>query len=603
MNARASHPTAPGGFVDPMPFDSSVHPDQADEDFPLVFQFNQSDEVSTEAAQLSGDVSAKRNSVHAFADEIRYERSTGEGQLNGQVRLRSLGTLITGDSAEINFDTDTASVDQAEFALHREDLHGSANTLYRENLNEFRGENISLTRCMPEDPAWGIQAATLRVNRETGIARAWHARFKIRSVPVLYVPYLSFPIDERRRSGFLPGTYGLGENGLNELAVPYYLNLAPNYDDTFTLHYFGELGLLARNEFRFLTDNHNGITDLDVQLTQEAETTDGESAPRRWAYRQRLSGQLGEDTGYDLDTRWVSDVQYDQNFNNGGDTVDDQTLDLTLRQRIPTGTLTLDNEFTTPVRDSSSNFHTATVQASTRFGDLRTRLLTEVQLPENDGFVPDEPLDKEDWPLQTPARAGAELPATGAAGLAGAILATDRQPLQPPADPRSVRQPGSARRERCQPARRRQSDRPTVFPCRPRLSAGGRMGLPETAAGWLLSRLQPEQRPGFRFQLRRGRFRTSARRHQWPLHTRQPAGRGKTLRHRQRHHRAFGRTAAALHLYALRRPERAAQPQHRGGRQRLQAVHHQPFQRPGPHRRHEPAEPGAGFALSRQPQR
>ena len=383
-----------------MRFDSSVRPDQADEDFPLVFQFNQSDEVSTESAQLSGDVSAKRNTFQAFADEIRYERSTGEGNLDGQVRLRSLGTLITGDSAEINFDTDAANVSQAEFALHREDLHGSADTLYRENLNEFRGDNISLTRCMPEDPAWGIQAATLRVNRETGIARAWHARFKIRSLPVLYVPYLSFPIDERRRSGFLPGTYGLGENGLNELAVPYYLNLAPNYDDTFTLHYFGELGLLARNEFRFLTDEHNGITDLDVQVTQEAETTDGESAPRRWAYRQRLSGQLGDDTGYNLDTRWVSDVQYDQNFNNGGDTVDDQTLDLTLRQRIPTGTLTLDNAFTTPVRDSSSNFHTASVQASTRFGDLRTRLLTEFQLPEEDSFVPADPLDKEDWPLQ-----------------------------------------------------------------------------------------------------------------------------------------------------------------------------------------------------------
>lgn len=393
-------PYCPGGFVDPMRLDDSIDPSRPDEEFPLVFHFDESDQLSTESAHLNGDVSAKRNTFEVYADEIRYERSSGEGELNGQVRLRSLGALIAGESALLDFETDEATINDAEFALHREDLHGSAQTLHRETLTLFRGENIAITRCMPEDPAWGIRAATLTVNQQTGIARAWHARFEIKSIPVLYVPYLSFPIDERRRSGFLPGTYGLGENGVNELAVPYYLNLAPNYDDTFTLHYFGELGLLARNEFRFLTENHSGITDLDVQVTQEAETTDGESAPRRWAYRQRLAGQMNDKTGYDLDTRWVSDSQYDQNFNNGGDSVNDQTLDLTVRRRIPTGLLTVDNEFTTPVQDGSSNFHTASIAASTRFGDLRTRLLTEFQVPEEENFLPGDPLDKDDWPLQ-----------------------------------------------------------------------------------------------------------------------------------------------------------------------------------------------------------
>jgi len=393
-------PYCPGGFVDPMRLDDSIDPSRPDEEFPLVFQFDESDNLSPESTQLNGDVSAKRNTFEVYADEIRYERSSGEGELNGQVRLRSLGALIAGESALLNFDSDEATINDAEFALHREDLHGSAQILYRETLTQFRGENIAITRCMPEDPAWGIRAASLTVDQQTGIARAWHARFEIKSVPVLYVPYLSFPIDERRRSGFLPGTYGLGEGGVTELAIPYYLNLAPNYDDTFTLHYFGDLGLLARNEFRFLTEDHSGITDLDVQVTQEAETTEGESAPRRWAYRQRLAGELNDKTGYDLDTRWVSDSQYDQNFNNGGDSVDDQTLDLTLTRRLPTGLLTVDNEFTTPVQDGNSDFHTASIAANTRFGNLRTRLLTEFQVPEEQDFIPDEPLDKEDWPLQ-----------------------------------------------------------------------------------------------------------------------------------------------------------------------------------------------------------
>lgn len=380
-------PYCPGGFVDPLRSDPNVDLNLPDEQSPLFFSFDESRLLTPNEAHLVGNVNARQNSFQFQADEITYQRSTGTGELMGNVQLRTLGAMVGGSSAELDLDQRSSTINDAYFALHDQDLHGQANRMSRQGESLLTGQTVAFTRCMPQDPGWQIRAARFEVNRDTGIAKAWHARFQIQSVPVLYVPYISFQIDDRRRSGFLAGTYGLAtENpGFNELSVPYYLNLAPNYDDTFTLHYYSDLGLLARNEFRFLTEDHNGVSDLDVQVSQPNDALDADTeAPRRWAFAHRQSGQLGDDTGYDLSTRWVSDIRYDQNFNNGGDIVEDQTLNLNLRHQIRTGTLRFGSAFTTPVQDSPENFQTAKVTASTRFGNVTPSVLAEWQEPKDD---------------------------------------------------------------------------------------------------------------------------------------------------------------------------------------------------------------------------
>ncbi|WP_169579698.1 LPS-assembly protein LptD [Saccharospirillum impatiens] len=380
-------PYCPGGFVDPLRSDPNVDPNLPDDQSPLYFNFDESRLLTPNEAHLVGNVNARQNSFQFLADEITYQRSTGTGELTGNVQLRTLGAMVGGNSAQLDLDQRSSDINEAYFALHDQDLHGNADRMSRQGDSLLTGQSVAFTRCMPQDPTWQIRAARFEVNRDTGIAKAWHARFQIQSVPVLYVPYVSFPIDDRRRSGFLTGTYGLAtENpGFNELSVPYYLNLAPNYDDTFTLHYYSDLGLLARNEFRFLTEDHNGVSDLDIQVSQPNDTLDADTeAPRRWAFDHRQSGQLGDATGYDLSTRWVSDIRYDQNFNDGGDIVEDQTLNLNLRHQIRTGTLRFGSAFTTPVQDSPENFQTAKITASTRFGNVTPSLLAEWQEPKDD---------------------------------------------------------------------------------------------------------------------------------------------------------------------------------------------------------------------------
>ncbi len=381
-------PYCPGGFVDPLPLDPNVDPNQDNEQSPISFKFDYSRAISEDSAALVGNVSAHQNTFRAFADEFVYERPSNTGELLGHVRLRTLGILVTGEEAGLDFGNQTSTVDGAHFVLHEQDLHGSAKSLYRSGGNYLEGDSVAFTRCMPQDPQWMIRAASMEVDRDTGIAKAWHTRFEIKSIPVFYLPYVSFPIDDRRRTGFLTATYTLG-GGFNfsELAVPYYFNLAPNFDDTLTLHYFEDLGWLARNEFRFLTEHHNGISDIDWQISNEAEVQTQEDSEedvetiQRWAIRHRQTGDLTDSTTYNLDTRWVSDIQYDQNFNNGGDPVEDQKLTLGINQQVPTGTVRVTTKATTPVQDSDSLFHTASVNASTRVGQFQPSILAEWQDP------------------------------------------------------------------------------------------------------------------------------------------------------------------------------------------------------------------------------
>lgn len=378
-------PYCPGGFVDPLLDDDSVNPAAPISSSPITFLFDESTIEGLNEARFSGNVSVRQNTFQAQANEVLYRHQLGEGELSGEVILRSLGLIVSGDQADLNFSSQEAQINQAAFALHQQDVHGSAGQLLRSGPNRIEARQVAITRCMPEDPHWSLRAARFEVDQNTGIAKAWHARFQIGSVPVLYVPYVSFPIDDRRRSGFLSGTYGPGNGGIGEISVPYYFNLAPNYDDTLTLHYFSGLGLLARNEFRFLAPDHNGVSDIDVQLTQEAETLNADdTAPRRYAVAHRQSGQLSENLGYRFDTRWVSDIQYDQNFNNGGDTVNEQQLNLALRQRLPTGPLNLSGRFRSPVQDSTeAKFHLANLAGNTRINNWAPSALAEWQVAKN----------------------------------------------------------------------------------------------------------------------------------------------------------------------------------------------------------------------------
>ncbi len=139
---------------------------------------------------------------------------------------------------------------------------GQAKSYTQTEPKIYHFKEVSYSTCPPTHSFWQVKASRLDLNKETGRGSADHARLLIKGVPVFYTPYMNFPIDSRRKTGFLWPTLGsVNRNNSYSgyyLGLPFYWNLAPNYDTTITPTYYTERGLQIADLFRYLTPKSEG---------------------------------------------------------------------------------------------------------------------------------------------------------------------------------------------------------------------------------------------------------------------------------------------------------------------------------------------------------
>ncbi|OOE11826.1 LPS biosynthesis protein [Stutzerimonas degradans] len=260
-------------------------------------------EQEQEVATLAGDVVLRQGSMQAEADEASLYQLENRGELNGNVRLRDRNALMVGDRAEIFLDNGEAKVENAEYVVHSGKVRGSALYAKREENAIIRLKDGTYTRCEPGENSWHLKGNNVTLNPATGFGSATNVTLRVKDVPVFYTPYIYFPIDDRRQSGFLAPSIGSSSDTGLSLQTPYYFNLAPNFDATLYPHYMSDRGLLMEGEFRYLTRSSEGqfgaayLDDSDDERKQQTEYED-----QRWMYSwQNRSG---------LDSRLLAEVDY-----------------------------------------------------------------------------------------------------------------------------------------------------------------------------------------------------------------------------------------------------------------------------------------------------
>ena len=118
--------------------------------------------------------------------------------------------------------------------------------------------NASYTTCQPNNNTWYLKAKKIKFNKNTGRGEAWHTKMYLKNIPIFYLPYLNFPIDKRRQTGFLiPSLEGHSRNGTS-FSLPFYWNIADNYDYTITPIYMSKRSFKFDNTFRYLTNQSSG---------------------------------------------------------------------------------------------------------------------------------------------------------------------------------------------------------------------------------------------------------------------------------------------------------------------------------------------------------
>ncbi|WP_425262213.1 LPS-assembly protein LptD [Pseudomonas abietaniphila] len=296
-------------------------------------RYQQEEQIAT----LAGDVVMRQGSMQVESEEASLHQAENRGELNGNVRLRDNGALIVGDHAEVQLDTGEAKVDNAEYVLHKSNVRGNALYARRAENAIIRLKDGTYTTCEPSSNAWTVKGNNITLNPATGFGTATNATLRVHDIPVLYTPYIYFPIDDRRQSGFLPPTIGASSDTGFSLLTPYYFNLAPNYDATLYPTYMAKRGLLLEGEFRYLTKSSEGqfgaayLNDDDDDRKLQSDYKD-----TRWMINWQNRSGLDERLTAHVDYTKVSDPYYFQDLKSGQEGVSthdylNQQGDLTYR--------------------------------------------------------------------------------------------------------------------------------------------------------------------------------------------------------------------------------------------------------------------------------
>lgn len=229
---------------------------------------------------LTGNAVIDRAGRRVQADQIRYNEPLGEVQADGNVRLDEAGLSVTGSSATLLLDKDQGEIHDVEYEVHAQHARGQADLARQESKTRKVFEKGTYTTCDANSEAWRLNAREVTLQEDTGEGVAHHAWLEIGDVPVFYTPYISFPIDDRRKSGLLVPSWGSSQNGGTEVAAPYYWNIAPNYDATITPRVLSKRGLQMQGDFRYLQPNYTGELGVEYLPSDSAYNDEDRSLVR-----------------------------------------------------------------------------------------------------------------------------------------------------------------------------------------------------------------------------------------------------------------------------------------------------------------------------------
>jgi LPS-assembly protein len=264
-----------------------VTPDESDSDEPgvdepLEIVTSRIDGVSNSEATF-GEVEIRYGTATLTAQSAQLEQS-GEVDLLGRVELMNPDVTVFGEDAHYDPDSEMVSFSAAGFDMPARPARGSAQQIEVTSDSRVSLMSMLFTTCPPENVAWEISAKSAELDVNGGVGTARGVKLDFKGVPVLYVPYFSFPINTERKSGFLtPDISDRDQTGF-DLSIPYYLNLAPNYDLTLEPRYMSARGTQLRSDFRYLLPNSRGNFGFEYLPDDEETQTE-----RRYANLQHES--------------------------------------------------------------------------------------------------------------------------------------------------------------------------------------------------------------------------------------------------------------------------------------------------------------------------
>ncbi|ELY3541917.1 LPS assembly protein LptD [Cronobacter turicensis] len=278
-------------------------------------------------AVFTGNVDIQQGNGRLQADEVLLHQKQAEGQPEPVRTVDALGNvhyddnqvILKGPKAWANLNTKDTNVWKGDYQMVGRQGRGKADLMKQRGENRYTIlENGTFTSCLPGSDTWSVVGSEVIHDREEQVAEIWNARFKLGPVPVFYSPYLQLPVGDKRRSGFLIPNAQYSKTNYFEFSLPYYWNIAPNFDATITPHYMHKRGNVQwQNEFRYLTHAGAGLMEFDYLPSDNVyqDENPGMSDKHRWLFYWQHGGVMDQVWRFNVNYTKVSDTSYFNDFN------------------------------------------------------------------------------------------------------------------------------------------------------------------------------------------------------------------------------------------------------------------------------------------------
>ncbi len=283
----------------------------ADPEDPRINITSDTGEVGRQGdASLKGNVRIRMGQRLLEADQAEINAEQRSIALRGNVEYLDPALHVRGDGGDFD-GRGSGSFEGVEFELLDQSVRGSARDARLREETSLDLEDVRYTACPRGNDDWELQAGRISIDQESLTGTGRDVRLEFLGVPILYTPWIAFPVGDQRKTGLLFPTVGSRSKTGTEIAVPWYWNIASNYDATITGRYFSSRGFRVDPELRYLTERSRG------QLNAEYLFHDDQTGDSRGFVQLRHVTHLEPRTRLIVRAADVSDDDYFEDFGVG----------------------------------------------------------------------------------------------------------------------------------------------------------------------------------------------------------------------------------------------------------------------------------------------
>lgn len=327
--AWAQEPAAPSAWDAPLPPPAlraspllqEKIPDAVRNEQPVFVRGDQMSGQADVKAVVEGHAELRRGDTVIHADRLEYTVPDDLAQARGNVRVNRAGNVYEGTALDLRVEAFEGFFSDARYRFLATQAHGEATRVDFLDPDRAVVYTATYTTCERGNeaswqPDWVLRAKAIRIDNEEQVGVAEDAVLEFKGVALPAIPSISFPLSERRKSGFLPPTLiPVDSRSGPTAAVPYYWNIAPNRDATFTPALMLRRGISLGGEFRYLEPSYRGVLSGNYMPQDRLRSRD------RWGYTAQHNGLVDSPLGalgLNLNLNRVSDNDYWRDFPRAG---------------------------------------------------------------------------------------------------------------------------------------------------------------------------------------------------------------------------------------------------------------------------------------------